>query len=408
MKSLNILCVSHVAPWPATHGNEMRLQRLILWLRKQNYRVILVLTNQNIDPEQQELIRSHVDRLELSSPHHGLLQYRSRRDRIKRLLHDLWPTPRRQAKAHGGQMQDLANQLCPAHVNSLARRLAADESVDFYFAFYGLTLQAFLGLPAKTKLICDTIEVFSMQRHDEFGKVIEPVLSFSAPEERTMLLQSDYVIAIQQTEANYLRQLLPERKVLTIGIDSELPAEPGLPSNAAEVIGILGSDNEANREGLDCFLERSWPSIKAMRPEAELRIAGKLSLALQTQLRNNLPEGVTTRGWIANLEDFYRDVRLVVNPALRGTGLKIKTVEALAHSRPIIAYPVGLEGIDWPAHPPWCEVADADAMAEACIRLLEDASRCDAMAYAAKQFAVQTLSAEQVYAPLREVLNGST
>ena len=220
-----------------------------------------------------------------------------------------------------------------------------------------------------------------------------------------MLLQSDVVLGIQSNESEYLEGLLSGKRIATVGIDADLPLDPGLPSKASETIGIIGSDNPANREGLDLFLEHSWPAIYAQRPQARLCIAGKLGIALQTQLLDSFPEGVATLGWIPDLALFYRDLRLVVNPVVRGTGLKIKSVEALAYGRPLVAYPVGLEGISCSSDLPWIEVPDSHAMALACLALLRDPERCDAMAKAARSYAHQSLGAEHVYAPLAPFLS---
>lgn len=400
-----ILCVSHVAPWPATHGNEIRLQRLLLWLKKRNYRIILVLTQPLFDAEQQALIRSHVDRLEIASPQHPLLQYQSRRQKLIVLLRNLFAGPRRPASAESGAMQKFANEICPPYVNTLVRRLVEQESIEVCLAYYAFTIHAFAGLPVSKKLICDTIEVFSMDRFNEFGSLIKPVLSFSAQEEKAILLRSDLVLGIQANESEYLAKLLPGKRIATIGIDADLPQEPGLPSIASETIGIIGSDNPANCEGLDLFLEHCWPIILAQQPQARLCIAGKLGIALQNKLADNLPDGVDTLGWIPDLALFYRDLRVIVNPVVRGTGLKIKSVEAMAHARPLVAYPVGLEGMAWSSDLPWIEVGDPQAMASACIALLSDPERCDAMGESANQYATHTLADEHVYAPLAKLLN---
>jgi hypothetical protein len=44
-------------------------------------------------------------------------------------------------------------------------------------------------------------------------------------------------------------------------------------------------------------------------------------------------------------------------------------------------------------------------MADACVTLLLDPDRCDQMGRAAGRFAAAELSAERVYAPLRELLD---
>jgi glycosyltransferase involved in cell wall biosynthesis len=130
-----------------------------------------------------------------------------------------------------------------------------------------------------------------------------------------------------------------------------------------------------------------------------------LGITLQAKLSDRLPEGVSTLGWIPDLTLFYRDLRVIVNPVVRGTGLKIKSVEAMAHGRPLVAYPVGLEGMVWSSDLPWIAVADPQAMASACIALLADSGRCDDMSESAKQYALNTLGDQHVYAPLAEIVN---
>jgi hypothetical protein len=69
-------------------------------------------------------------------------------------------------------------------------------------------------------------------------------------------------------------------------------------------------------------------------------------------------------GHVKDLGDCYARARVVVNPAAAGTGLKVKTVEALAHLRPIVAWPNGVDGLPpdiAPLVPPvedWLEFAE--------------------------------------------------
>jgi len=401
-----LLCVSHVAPWPATHGNEIRLQRLFLWLKQRNYRIVLVLTQPHFDADQQALIRHHVDRLEIASPQHPLLHSQSRKQKLRFLLRPLFGNARRPAPTNSGAMQKFAKEICPPYVNALVHRLSEQESIDVFLAYYAFTIRGFSGLSVATPLICDSIEVFSMDRFDESGTLITPILAFAAHEEKNMLLQSDVILGIQDHESEYLVKLLPGKHVATVGIDADLPLDPGLPSKAPEIIGIIGSDNPANLEGLDLFLDQCWPVIRTQRPEARLCIAGKLGIALQNKFSDGVPDGIDTLGWISDLASFYRDLRLIVNPVVRGTGLKIKSVEAMAHARPLVAYPVGLEGMVWSSVIPWIEVPDPQAMASACIELLTDPCRCDVMGESARHYAIDRLGAEYVYAPLAELFKG--
>ena len=396
-----IVIVSHVIPWPGVHGNEIRLQRLLTWLRNHNFRIILVLTASDVRPDQQELVRRHVDRLEIPCQSARLLDPRQFLDRCRQLFEKVlsgvvsgWASPEPKP------MQKLADLICPKSVVRLVHRLAEEEAVDIYYAYYAFALQAFREVVPRESIICDTCEVFSMVHYDAAETAIGNVLPFSRDEERGMLLACGHILAIQSVEAEYLVELVPQRRVWTVGMNYDVPAVPGLPSAAGELIGIVGSANQANIDGLRLFLKQSWPLIRSRNPHARLRIAGQLGTAARQWYSDTLPAGVEGLGWVEDIAEFYRDLRVVVNPVRAGTGLKIKTIEALAHCRPIVAYPIGCEGIDSAAEQAWWIVEDAASMAEACVSLLQDPFRCDAMALAARKFASAALSADSVYAPL--------
>jgi hypothetical protein len=401
-----IVCVSHVVPWPGAHGNEVRLQRLLVWLRKHDFRIILVLTKGDVGPEQADLVRRHVDRLEMPCQSTRRIDPRRFFERCR-----LWFETMRSGPAAGGPpprpqpMQELADLICPERVTRLVNRVGKEERVDVYYAYYAFMLQAFRDVPCRERIVCDTVEMFSMVRDAAAGAALDSVLTFSREEERTMLLQCGHVLAIQHAEAGYLVELVPERRVSTVGMDCDVPAVPGLPSGAAELVGIVGSANPANVDGLRLFLDRSWPLIRDRAPRARLKIAGQLGTAVRQWYPDTPPDGVEAIGRVEDMAEFYRHVRVVVNPVRVGTGLKIKTIEALAHCRPIVTYPVGCEGIVPAPARAWWVVEDASAMAEACAALLGDPARCDAMAEAAKAFASAALAADSVYAPLVRVID---
>src|SRR5262249_28746919 len=56
--------------------------------------------------------------------------------------------------------------------------------------------------------------------------------------------------------------------------------------------------------------------------------------------------GVRVVGPLDDLTGLYQGATLVINPAVAGTGLKIKTLEALCHLRPVVSWPSGIEGLD--------------------------------------------------------------
>ncbi len=127
--------------------------------------------------------------------------------------------------------------------------------------------------------------------------------------------------------------------MVTAGIDFDIVGDPRLPES--HFVLYVASGNPMNVRGLRDFLQFAWPSIRQHVPDAELHVAGAVSEFIE----NELP-GVLALGPVQDLAEVYGPfARVVINPALAGTGVKIKTVEALSHLRPIVTWPTGVDGL---------------------------------------------------------------
>ena len=95
-----------------------------------------------------------------------------------------------------------------------------------------------------------------------------------------------------------------------------------------------------NRRGLSDFLKFAWPRIRQEVPDAELLVVGKVNPPGIDEA-----PGVRRMGVVADLRPLYDAARVVINPAVAGTGLKIKTLEAICHFRPVVTWPNGVDGL---------------------------------------------------------------
>lgn len=135
-------------------------------------------------------------------------------------------------------------------------------------------------------------------------------------------------------------------KVPTAKVDSfDLP---GLPTpnveSAVETsdqwdIGLIGTWSwEANRLGLEWFLSEVLPLLPA---GLRIGLAGKGTESLNAS-------GVTKLGFVPDSLAFMRSCRVVCVPSVSGGGVQIKTIDAIASGRPIVATPTALRGIESP------------------------------------------------------------
>ena len=91
--------------------------------------------------------------------------------------------------------------------------------------------------------------------------------------------------------------------------------------------------------------------MRPEEPDAELSVIGSFGDADEA-----CSWDIRILGRVDDVTAAYAQARVVINPAVAGTGLKIKTVEAVSHRRPIVLWPSGVEGIAPPARA-MCHVA---------------------------------------------------
>ena len=418
---VNVLLVTHVVPYPPTAGNEIRILKLIAWLRDHGCSVTLLLNVRELPPQVTAALGECVDRLALLSASHVITGQKQRRVNSKPLIAAIaWrltalsqrlkalPVMRHIIAAHGNRNDEAHDEpaviraergLCPQALVERTESLCNELRPQIVIAEY-IFLSACLDItPRGTLKIIDTHDMFSQKKSGVLAHGIDDPLAITPEQERERLLKADLIIAIQAHEAELMAQLVPERQVITVGIDFEVtegsPPEQIVPGRVL----VVGSDNPMNLHGLRSFLADAWPVICVQCPWATLRIVGKVGKAVEKPL-----ERVELAGWVESLASEYAAADVVINPTVAGTGLKIKTVEALCHGSAVVAWPNGVDGMA-PADPAAFVVAgNWIAFGEAVTKLLRDPSGRADLQERALNYARAHFDRDRVYAPLGRAL----
>ena len=98
---------------------------------------------------------------------------------------------------------------------------------------------------------------------------------------------------------------------------------------------------EFNVNGILWFLNNVWPMVLCQDPELRLIIGGTVCERIPLDKYAN----VMLLGRVDSLDDFYLQGDVVINPVSQGTGLKIKTFEALSYGKATIVHPHSSQGI---------------------------------------------------------------
>jgi glycosyltransferase involved in cell wall biosynthesis len=205
------------------------------------------------------------------------------------------------------------------------------------YVFHSRFLDAF---PDANIRVIDTHDVFTYRRERlQLVGDLEPWHSFTPREEAFGLKRANRVIAIHEKEASFFRSLsIPN--VYTVGHFLEENAAQCFPRESAVRVGFVGANISPNRHALSWFLDHVWPLVTMTCPEVVLVVAGGICAQLPAS------DGICPLGEMADLGEFYRQCSFLINPIQAGTGLKIKTVEALANGRCIVTTACGAEGTE--------------------------------------------------------------
>lgn len=149
----------------------------------------------------------------------------------------------------------------------------------------------------------------------------------SIEEEKKGLNRADKIIAIQDNEANYFKTI-STKPVITIGV--QVPFQE-IGSELQDTVGFFASDNAINRRALRFLQDEVWPLVIAKHPEFTLVIAGRISRWAIAG------KGVRILGEVKDSGDAYRAMTVAINPMDLGTGLKIKSIEALSFGRYLLS-----------------------------------------------------------------------
>jgi glycosyltransferase involved in cell wall biosynthesis len=170
-------------------------------------------------------------------------------------------------------------------------------------------------------------------------------------QERRMLGLFDCILSSSVEEWSAYRERLGdaircEFLAWPIGVPDSPPAASNTPEFHA---GFIGSSMIFNTEGIVYFCTRILPLVLREIPYFRCLIAGKVSDPLS--LMGQSWPGVSMEPHVADVGSFYARIGASIVPVLSGTGVSLKTVEAIAHGKPVVATSAGVRGLQRELYP---------------------------------------------------------
>lgn len=253
------------------------------------------------------------------------------------------------------------------------------------------------AIPRGVLTLVDTHDVVSRRDADLVAlgdHLNRPLLN--ADQERQQLLAFDRVLAICVPDAEVFSQWLGVDRVLLVPHAHAVCALPAHPAGRRML--FVGSHYTPNREALRWFVAEVWPLLQDHG--FVLEVVGTVAQAMS----HTSSVAIHLLGPQADLQACYARADICINPVRHGSGLKIKTIEALAHGMPLVSTSHGTRGLEAYAGKAFWVADDAASFSQALIKLVQRPAKARALSQAALALVESAFSESACMAPLLALL----
>ncbi len=225
----------------------------------------------------------------------------------------------------------------PAAVAPFIKKLHQKNRYDIVICEYVFMSKALTLFDKHIFKILDTHDCFTNRFKVYLENNLEPSwVSLYKDQEKKALDRADLVISVQEKEKLYFESI-SSAKVIQYGY---MPDVNRLPDRVFEQkLLYLAADNAINHLTLSYFIENMMPIITQQYPDMKLLVGGSVCKTFHQPHLN-----IEYMGEFKDAADFYSLGDIAINPEPKGTGYKIKTLEALAYGLPLVCTSVGAAG----------------------------------------------------------------
>lgn len=190
------------------------------------------------------------------------------------------------------------------------------------------------------------LHVHYLTREDRRGQVWAPGVLHAAElayAEARLARAHRWLLASSPLVAARLRQLSRRSRVEVVPLSLDPALYSPAPLDGLPVLGVIGTAAwPPTAAAMRRLVTQVWPHVRKAVPEARLQVAGRGTERFTDFLRQ---PGVEVLGEVPSAGTFLRGLSALVFPLVRGSGMKVKVLEAMASGLPVVTTPAGAEGV---------------------------------------------------------------
>jgi polysaccharide biosynthesis protein PslH len=333
---MKVLAITPYLPAPPDFGGAARIFNILSELQQRCELTIFSLAGEDDDPAESEqwFERVVISRVPMTarSPANTLkrsIQVRSALSRQSFQRRFYWHADAQQALSelsHKGDfdiVQIEFSQMAAYETPGRARRV-----IDLHNVEHDVLRQASMSGPVPKRLF----------NAWEWRKLRD--------EEERSWREADLCLATSEPDAVRVRSATGrECLVVPNGVDDRYFRRHSLDESTPGSIVFTGAMRyQPNADAAVHFVNRVWPLIRDLEPDATFTIVG--ADPPDDVVRLGERSGVRVTGSVDDVRPWLRSASAVVVPLLAGGGTRLKILEAFASGRPVVSTSIGASGLD--------------------------------------------------------------
>ncbi len=209
-----------------------------------------------------------------------------------------------------------------------------------------------------------------------------------------------------ELDAERLKAVVPgvHTEVVPNGVDLDyFTASPAdTPETPDSLIFVGGLSWYPNASAMQFLVSDVWPLLVERRPEARLQIIGRNPSVSLRRLAAPYA-GIEIPGFVDDMRPLVYRSQVYVCPIYDGGGTKLKMIDAMALSKPIVAHPVACEGLGLTDGVDVIIAETPIEFRDSIIRLFEDSELRRRLGAAARARAERVFSFREIGAKLADL-----
>ena len=221
--------------------------------------------------------------------------------------------------------------------------------------------------------------------------------------ESSVFEAADAVVVFTESDAEAVSDIAPSALIRRIPVAIRVEAQSAEErSDDATLLFVANFGHPPNMDAARRLIDRILPGVRRLVPNARLNLIGQNGRPAWKRLEG---AGITYVDFAPDLAPHFERASVLVAPLYTGGGMRVKTLEALAAGKPLVATPLAARGLEVEDGRELCLAEDDDGFVARIAALLNDPDERRRLSVNARNWAATHVDLERS-ASLYEQLYG--